>query len=141
MSDGPKPVAERSYRIGDVGAGARVAQGENISWIEGIAGMPGGGSLAQQFTALLDRIVQDRSLDEDTRALAQDKTKTVAEGLSRAQEKPGRFRRAVLDAKSWFGGTASWVGSALGDIPKSEAAQKTLGAVTEATITALIASL
>jgi hypothetical protein len=46
----------------------------------------------------------------------------------------------LLDAKSWFGTTASWVGSALADIMKSDAAQKTLATVTEATAKAAIAS-
>lgn len=140
MPEEPKPVAGRSYRIGDVGAGARVAQGENISWVEGVASLPDGESLAQQFTALLERIAQDASLDEDTRALAQDKTKAVAEGLAKVEESPGIFRRALLDAKSWFGGAASWVGNALGDILKSEAAQKTIGTVTEGTTKAAITS-
>jgi len=50
------------------------------------------------------------------------------------------FRRALLDAKSWFGNTASWVGNALGDILKSEAAQKTISTVTEAATKAAIDS-
>jgi hypothetical protein len=140
MPDELKPVAERSYEMGDVGAGARVAQGEHISWVEGIAGPPDGASLTQQFDALLERIAQDGSLDEDTRALAQDKTKAVAEGLAKVEESPGILRRALLDAKSWFGSTTSWVGNALGDILKSEAAQKTIGTVTEATSKAAIDS-
>jgi hypothetical protein len=138
MPEEPKPAAARSYQMGDVGAGARVAQGEHISWIEGIAGLPDGKSLTQQFDALLERIAQDGSLDEDTRALAQDKTKAVAEGLAKVEESPGILRRALLDAKSWFGSTASWVGNALGDILKSEAAQKTVGTITEATTKAAI---
>jgi hypothetical protein len=52
----------------------------------------------------------------------------------------GILRRALLDAKVWFGGVASWVGNALGDILKSEAAQKTIGTVTEATTKAAIES-
>jgi hypothetical protein len=140
MPDEPKPAAERSYQMGNVGAGARVAQGEKISWVEGVASLPGGESLTWQFDALLKRIAEDPSLDEDTRALAQDKTKAVAEGIAKVQESPSTLRRALLDAKSWFGTTASWVGSALGDILKSEAAQKTLGTVTEATTKAAIAS-
>ena len=140
MAEEPKPAAGRSYQIGDVGAGARVAQGENISWVEGVAGLPDGASLARQFAALLERIAKDASFDEDTRALAQDKTKAVAEGLAKAGELPGILRRALVDAKSWFGDAASWVGAGLGDILKSEAAQKTLGAVTEATTKAAIAS-
>jgi hypothetical protein len=39
-------------------------------------------SLAQQFTALLERIAQGASLDEDTHELAKTKTKAVAEGLA-----------------------------------------------------------
>ena len=140
MSDEPKPVAERSYRMGDIGAGARVAQGENISWVEGVAGLPDGPALAQQFAALLERIAKDTSLDEDTRELAKAKTEAVAEGLAKAQKSPGALRRALLDAKSWFGGAASWVGQALGEILKSEAAQKTIGTVTEAGTKAAISS-
>lgn len=138
MADEPKPASGRSYQMGNVGAGARVAQGENISWIEGVSGLPGGESLAKQFEALPDRIENDQSLDEDTRALAQDKAKAVADGLAKAQESPGMLRRALLDAKSWFGGTASWVGGALGDILKSEAAQKTIGTITDATTKAAV---
>ena len=140
MADEPKPVAQRSYEMGNVGAGARVAQGENISWVEGVASLPDGESLTRQFDALLKRISADTSLDEDTRALAQDKTKAVAEGIAKVQESPTALRRALLDAKSLFGMTASWVGGALGDILKSEPAQKTLHTVTEAATKAAIAS-
>src|SRR5438309_5921106 len=140
MPDEPKPAAERNYQMGNVGAGARVAQGENISWVEAVASLPGGESLTRQFDALLTRIAEDASLDEDTRALAQDKTKAVAEGIAKAQESPSTLRRALLDAKSLFGMTASWVGGALGNILKSEPAQKTLGTVTEAATRAAIAS-
>src|ERR1700680_3418327 len=70
MPDEPKTSAGRSYQMGDVGAGARVAQGENISWIEGVASLPGGESLAKQFTALGERIAHDASRDEGTGALA-----------------------------------------------------------------------
>jgi hypothetical protein len=140
MPDEPKPVAERNYQMGNVGAGARVAQGENISWVEGVARLPGGESLTGQFDALLKRIADDTSLDEDTRALAQEKTKAIAEGIAKVPESPTALRRALLDAKSWFGVTASWVGGALGDILKSEAAQKTLHTVTEAATKAAIAS-
>jgi hypothetical protein len=69
MPEEPKPAAGRSYQMGNVGAGARVAQGENISWVEGVAGLPGGESLAQQFTALLERIAEDASLDGGQRTI------------------------------------------------------------------------
>ena len=47
MPDEPKPAPERSYQIGHVGPGAGVAQRENISWIEGVARLPGGESLVR----------------------------------------------------------------------------------------------
>ena len=107
MSDEPKPAAQSSYHIGNVSGGARVAQGENISWVEGVTSLPDRESLIRQFDALLKRITADGSLDEDTRALAQDKTKAIAEGIAGVQESPGMLRRALLDAKSWFGTSAS----------------------------------
>src|ERR1700694_3672661 len=141
MSDEPKPAASgRSYQMGDLGGGARAMQGDNNTWVEGVASLPDGEALTQQFNALLERIAKDASLDEDTRTLAQDKTNAVAKGLAEAPVSPGMLRRALIDAKSWFGSTASWVGTALGDILKSEAAQKTLSTVTEATTKAAIAS-
>ena len=97
MPNEPKPEG-RSYRIGDVGAGARIAQGENISWVEGVSSLPDGEALKRQFDALLDRIAKDSSLDEDTRELARAKTEAVAEGLAAAQASPGALRRALLDA-------------------------------------------
>jgi hypothetical protein len=139
MSDEPKPGG-RSYQIGNVGAGARIAQGKNISWVEGVARLPDGETLKQQFDELLERIAKDPSLDEDARELARAKTGAIAEGLIVTQASPGVLRRALLDAKSWFSGATSWVGLALGDILKSDAAQKTLGAVTEAATKAAIAS-
>jgi len=87
MAEDPKPTAERIYQIGDVGPSARVAQGEHISWIEGMTARPDGESLARQFTELLKRIDQDASLDDDTRALAQDKCSEAS-----------RTRNAILSA-------------------------------------------
>jgi hypothetical protein len=140
MPEEPKSSAGNIYQVGDVGSGARVAVGHHISWVEGVAGLPDGEELAQQFAALLNRIADDTSLGEDDRALAQQKTKAVAEGLAEAQKSPDKLRIALRDAKSWFANTASWVGRALGDILKSEAAQKTIGTVTEAATKAAIAS-
>jgi len=140
MPEEPKFAAGTSYHVGDVGAGARVAVGHDISWVEGVASLPGGEALAQQFTALLKRIADDTSLDEDDRTLAQQKTKAVAEGLAEAQKSPDKLRMALKDAKAWCGATASWIGKALADILKSEAAQKTIGTVTEAATKAAIAS-
>ena len=141
MPETRKPAATgRNYQIGDIGSGARVAVGENISWIEGVEKLPGGESLAQQFKTLLGQIAGDKSFDEDTRALAQDKVKAVAEGFANAQASPGSLRRALLDAKSWFGNTATWVGKALSDILRSEPGQKALGAVAEGVTKAAVDS-
>ena len=140
MPDESKPAGERSYKMGNVGAGARVAQGENISWVQGVSTLPDGESLKRQFSALLERIAKDGSLDEDTRALAEQKTKAVAEALVKVKDDPGSFRRALIDAKSLFGSAANWIGKALGDILKGEAAQKTIGTVTEAATKAAINS-
>jgi hypothetical protein len=135
-----KPSSGKSYQIGDVGSSARVAQGENISWIEGVSSLPDGGSLAQEFSVLLKRIAEHPDMDEDTRALAQAKTQAVAEGLAQAKQSPGALRRALLDAKAWFGSTATWVGEEIGKILKSEAAQKTIATITEASVQATIKS-
>lgn len=136
----PKQLAGRSYSIGNVGAHARVAQGENISWVEGLAALPDGAALRQQFDGLLSRIAEHPGLDDDTRELAQSKATAVAEGLAQVQSAPGLLRRALVDAKAWFASTASWVGEELNSILKSEAAQKTLGTVTEAGLSAVIKS-
>lgn len=138
MPDEPSSAAGYTNQMGNVGAYARVAQGKNISWIEGTTSLPGGEPLAQQFRVLLDRITKDELLDEDTRALAQDKTRAVAEGLAKAQQDPGSLRRALLDASSWFRSTTTWVGKALADILRSEEAQKALGVVTEGATKAAI---
>ena len=63
MANEPNLATERSYQIGNIGAGARVAQGENISWVEAVASLPDGESLTRQFDALLKRIASDGSLD------------------------------------------------------------------------------
>jgi hypothetical protein len=122
MNDRPaKTAVEGSYEMVEVGRGARVAQGENISWIEGVASLPDGKTLTHEFTALLDRIAQDASLDEDTRVLAQDRTKALAGSLAKVKGSPGVLCRALLDAKSWFGRAASWAGSAVDYMLKSAA--------------------
>jgi hypothetical protein len=134
------PTVRPRYQMGNVGAGARVAQGENISWVEGVSALPDGDSLKRQFSDLLERIASDKSLDDDSRTLAEQKATAVAEGLAKAKDDPGPLRQALIDAKLWFGSTAKWVGNSLGDILRTEAAQKTIGTVTEAATKAAINS-
>jgi hypothetical protein len=141
MSNKPTLTGGPSYHIGNIGDGARVAQGNNNSWIEGMSRLPDGDSLRNQFEALLARVHNDTSLDEDAREIARAKLNAIAEGFAEARESPGRLRLALLDAKSWFGTTAKWVGGALADILKSEAAQKTIGTITEVSTRAVIESV
>jgi hypothetical protein len=142
MSDEQKgnPPSGKSYQIGNVGPHAKVAVGEHITWIEGLSGLPDGEALAKQFSALLEQIAEHPDMDEDSRALAQAKTQAIAEGLAQANQSPSVLRRALLDAKAWFSSTATWIGEAIGNILKSEAAQKTIKTVTEASVQAAIKS-
>lgn len=136
----PDPTG-KSYYIRDVGAGARIAQGENITWTEGFAGDPQAEALKRQFTDLLARIDNAPDLDEVDRTLAKEKTEAVADGLANAQQEPGRLRRALRDAKGFLTSSAHWVWDGLNQILTSEAAQKTIGTITEASTKAAIQSL
>lgn len=133
--------AGKSYQIGDVGTGARVAQGEHITWTEGFAGDPQGEAIRRQFTELIARIDNATDLDEDERELAKDKTEAVADGLANAQREPSLLRRALLDAKAFLTSSAGWVWEGLTQILTSEAAQKTIATITEAGTKAAIQSL
>lgn len=132
----------KSYHIGNVGAHAKVQQGEHLTMIEqAFAKTPEGDDLAQQFKALLEKIAEHPELDEDTRDLAMEKTTKVAEGLAKAKESPGTLRRALVDAKGWFSSAANWAWDEMSNILKSEAAQKTLATITEVGAKVAIKSL
>jgi hypothetical protein len=103
-------------------------------------GYPQGEALKRQFTDLLARIDNAPDLDEDDRALAKEKTEAVADGLANAQREPGRLRRALRDAKGFLTSSAHWVWDGLNQILTSEAAQKTIGTITEAGTKAAIQS-
>jgi hypothetical protein len=141
MAEQQSPPPGKSYRVGDVGPGARVAVGEHITWTEGFAGYPEGEELKHQFADLLTRIDEAPDLDEDERALAKEKTEAVADGLANAQRDPGRLRRALRDAKGFLTSSASWVWDGLNQILTSDAAQKTIATITEAGTKAAIQSL
>ena len=59
MAEEQVPSPGKSYSIRDVGAGARVAMGEHITWTEGFSGDPQGEELKRQFADLFARIDQD----------------------------------------------------------------------------------
>ena len=141
MEDRDSTRAEKSYEMGDVGAGARVAQGEHITWTEGFSGNPQGEELKRQLAELLVRIDKASDLDEDEKELAREKTEAVANALANAQQEPGRLRRALRDAKTFLTSSAGWVWDGLNNVLSSEAAQKTIGTITEAGTQAAIKSL
>src|SRR5919197_979167 len=108
-SGGNTPPARKTYTVRDIGAGARVQVGENLSWYEtSLASTPDGATLEQQLRALAQRLATHPDLDEDRRALAVKKTNAVAEGLAHAQESPGGLKEALIDAKDFFGRSAAW---------------------------------
>jgi hypothetical protein len=70
------PSGSKIYTVGDVGAGAQVAQGEYIQQVKNVlAGMPDGDILEKQFDVLMESIAQTPHVDEETRDLALEKTK------------------------------------------------------------------
>jgi hypothetical protein len=136
------PSGGRSYQIGNVGAGARVQQGEHQTMIgDTLAALPDGDVLAQRFDSLIGRLREAPDIDEDARELAVEKTEAVAQGLATAQEEPGKLRRALLDAKQFLSGAVGWAWEELSGILESEAAQKTIATVAEAGIRASIKQL
>lgn len=131
MSEKETPPGSKSYTIGNVGEGARVAQGENISWVEGVNALPEGEAIARMFKELLAQIAEDKSLDDDAREISSGKVQAVAEGLAKAKDDPSSLRKALIEAKAWFSTSATWVGEKIGGILKSEAVQKTIGTLAE----------
>jgi glutamine synthetase adenylyltransferase len=136
------PSGSKIYTIGDVGAGAQVAQGEHIQQVKNaLAGVPDSDVLERQFAELMNRIAQAPDLDDETRDLALEKTKAVAEGLASAKESPNRLSRALRDAKGFLTSSVKGAWEGLCKILNSEAAQKTISAIAEGTTKAAIAAL
>ncbi len=136
------PSGSKIYTVGDVGAGAQVAQGEHIQQVKNaLAGVPDSDVLEQQFAEFMKYIAQDPDLDDETRDLALEKTKAVAEGLANAKESPNKLSRALRDAKAFLTSSVKGAWEGLSEILKSEAAQKTISAIAEGTTKAAIAAL
>jgi hypothetical protein len=141
MSDQTPASGGKSYHIGDVGANARVAQGENIQWIEAPANMPELQEVVRQFNLLVEKISADPNLDEDTKTLTVEKTKAVAQAVTRANEEPNKLKIALQDAKGWMIATASYTWDGLNTILKSEAVQKTVGTITDTAVKSAIKAI
>lgn len=136
------PSGSKIYTIGDVGAGAQVAQGEHIQQMRNaLAGVPDSDVLERQFTELMERMAQTPDLDDETRDLALEKTKAVAEGLADAKESPTGLKRALLDAKGFLTSSVKGAWEGLCKILNSEAAQKTISAIAEGTTKGAIGAL
>jgi len=128
--------------MGDVGSGAQVAQGEHIQQVKNaLAGVPDSDVLERQFATLMKHIAQLPDVDAETRELALEKTKAVAQGLANAKESPNGLSRALRDAKAFLTSSVKGAWEGLSDILKSEAAQKTISAIAEGTTKAAIAAL
>lgn len=133
--------AGKQYSMGNVGAGARVVQGDHNTWSEGLRVQPGGAQLARELAELLDGIKADASLEPDDRDLAVEKTQAVAEALPNAAESPDALRKALRDAKHFFGSTARWVWERLRQVLTSDAARELLETVTDVAARAAIQGL
>jgi hypothetical protein len=135
------PGGGNSYRIRDVGAGARVLQGVNNSLIERAGALPGGDEVAQGLAALIGSLKSDSRLGQDDQELAVEKVQAVADALPQAAQSPERMRKALRDAGQFLGGTAMWAWDRLRKILSSEAGQQVLGTIADATAKAAISGL
>lgn len=132
MSQGSDSTgAAKNYSMGNVGDGARIVQGDNNTWSEGLRIQPGGAQLARELAVLLDGIKADTSLDPDDRELAVDKAQAVADALPKAAESPDILRKALRDAKQFFGSTARWFWDRLQAVLASEPGRQVLGTITD----------
>ena len=136
------PSGSKIYTVGDVGAGAQVAQGEHIQQVkQALAALPESEVLERQFAALMKQIAQTPDVDDETRDMALEKTKAVAQGLANAKESPTGLSRALRDAKGVLSSSVKGAWEGLCTILNSEAAQKTISAIAEGTTKAAIAAL
>lgn len=135
------PAGGKNIRVGNIGADARVAIGENITWTEGPARHPGGDQLTQQLLGLLEQIRDAQDLPEAERGLVHVKTKAVADALPALQRDPERFRNALLDAQVFLQARAAWVWERMRSALTSEAAMNMISGVAEGTVKGAIKGL
>lgn len=132
----------KTYTVGNIGQGARVMIGEHQTWIEQHdISSPENEDVLKRFDALMRRLIEDTSLDDEERHLSVDKAKTLAESLVEEEPSEGKIMRALVDAKSWFGTTASWAWEELTEIIKAESAQKLIAGIAKTGVKAAIAAL
>jgi hypothetical protein len=131
----------KRYVIGDVGAGARIIQGDYNSWVESVQAEPGGEELKRQVEELLARIADAADLDADDRELATEKTQAVAVALGQADQDPDGLRKTLKDARAFLTSSVRWAWDGLCRVLQSEAAQKTISSIAEGSTRAAIQGL
>jgi hypothetical protein len=141
MAEDVERTAGKQYVIHDVGPGGKVIQGDHNTLIEAVQGIPGGQEVQRQLEELLARIANAPDLDEDSRELAGEKTRAVAVALGKASESPEGLRRALRDAQVFLTSAAGWAWDGLRQVLESDAAQKTIGSIAEASTRAAIQGL
>ena len=124
------------YHIGDVGAGAQVAQGSHITQTMLQAGVAPD-ELRAAFQSVFQAIDDADDLDDDEKEIAREAAQDVVQATERAQEDPSALKRALTKARRLLGN--AW--GRLAEAMKSETVQKTIGTITEATVQAGIKSL
>lgn len=128
--------AGTSYRIGDVGPGAQVAQGHDIRQTMRLAGVDAD-EVRRAFEPVLALIDADEAMDADDKQDARDAVAEVREATLVAGSDPSRLRRSLSRARKLVG--SAWDG--LVQAMTSEPVQKTIGTITEAAARASIQSM
>lgn len=131
----------KSYRVGDVGDGARVIVGDNNSWVERVDALPGGQQVAREIAALIGNLKADSSLSDDDQELAVEKMQAVASALPEAAQSPDRLRKALRDASQFLGATVAWAWQRLQKILTSDAGRAVLGTIADSAAKAAISGL
>jgi hypothetical protein len=129
MGDG----LQGGFHIGDVGAGAQVAQGVNITQTMQTAGVTVE-QLRTVFADVFAAIKADDSMDDDEKQVAAESAEEVLQATAHAGEDPSALKRALSKAKKLLGGAWNVLATAM----KSDPVQKTLGTITEAALQASI---
>jgi len=129
----PAPVG---YRIGNVGEGAQVAQGSNINQTMLQAGVSPE-QIRAAFADVFSAIAADETLDQDEKQVAKESAEEVMTATEQAGDDPGALKRALGKAKKLLGGAWTTLVKAM----ESDAVQKTIGTITEASMQATIKSM
>jgi len=127
-------VGGDNYSIKDIGPNARIQQGKQQNWTEILNTIPNSNTLEKQFKQIISEISKDKMLNRAEKSISLMKTESIAKALANAQRSPEDLHYALIDGNNWFSNKANWVWKKLIAILESEAAQKTIGTITESGI-------